>query len=342
MAAFKIYKLHFTSPLHIGDRHVDDGNSLKSIQSDTLYAAITACLAKTGYSIPPDGDLGFTVSSLFPYYQREKGDCPVFFLPMPMKARQPRISETAMAKKVKKIQWVDACLYGSILAGDSLFDGSDRYLPCIQETYLTTVQLAEDANHSREFVCSEVMQRVELRSRTGEEDAVPYYVDRILFRYESGFYFIAEGDTSLLEKALGILSVEGIGTDRNVGFGFFEFTTDTLTIDLPAKANHQLALSLLIPESRGQLAELMGSDCVAYDFARRGGWINTYPYATLHKNAIYGFLPGSVFWLKEGNPCRTIGKIVSLKPQLGELMPDHDVFRNGRAVMLPVYVKPNR
>jgi hypothetical protein len=58
---FLIYKLHFTTPLHLGDARDDYSVSLKSIASDTMYAALTACLAKIGKEIPPDGDLGFTI-----------------------------------------------------------------------------------------------------------------------------------------------------------------------------------------------------------------------------------------------------------------------------------------
>ena len=72
MATFKIFKLHFTAPLHISDPHDDLGNSQKVIHSDTLYAALMSCLAKRGESLPEDGDLGFTVSSLFPYFQKDK------------------------------------------------------------------------------------------------------------------------------------------------------------------------------------------------------------------------------------------------------------------------------
>jgi CRISPR-associated protein Csm4 len=335
MATFKIFKLHFTSPLHIGDRHEDDGSSLKIIHSDTLYAALLACMAKTGQTIPDDGDLGFTVSSLFPYFQREKDSQPIYFLPMPMKAQPMEINDVSMAKKVKKVQWVDVAFYEKILSG-VVFSEDD--IPNIQETYLTNDQLPQDDNGSREFVRSEVSQRVVLDSRTGEEDALPYYVDKILFKYESGLYFIAEGDTDLLEKALKILSVEGIGTDRNVGFGFFDYSIDELTIELPKQANHQVSLSLLIPESKEQLSKLMDSENIAYDFTRRGGWITTYPYTTLRKNAIYGFLPGSVFSLKDDDSS-VIGKIVNLKPEIGEMTPDHPIWRNGKAIMLPINLK---
>lgn len=334
MTKFKIYKLHFTSPLHIGDRHEDDGNSLKTIHSDTLYAALLACLAKIGHPIPEDGDLGFVISSLFPYFQRSKESKPVYFLPMPMRARPIELKDVSMAKKVKKVQWVDATLYESILIGEVF---SDNYLTYIQESYLANEQLPEDVNGSKEFVKSEVSQRVKIVSRTGEEDAEPYYVDKVLFKYESGLYFIVQGNTDMLEKALKLLSIEGIGTDRNVGFGFFDYSNDELSIELPKQANHQVSLSLLIPESRDQLYSLMDSEHVAYDFTRRGGWITTSPYTTLRKNAIYGFLPGSVFCMKDDD-CSVIGKIVDLKPEIGDMTPDHPIWRNGKAIMLPMYI----
>ena len=339
MATFKIYKLHFTAPLHISDQHEDEGASQKTIQSDTLYAALTSCLAKTGPLLPEDGDLGFVVSSLFPYFQKDEKSNPIYFLPIPLHARQGEPKDLSLAKKVKKVQWVDSALYGGILSGSSFFDGTEEFLPYIQETYLTKVQLPENTNGSKEFVKSEVSQRVTLKSRTGEEDAMPYYVDKILFRHHAGLFFIAEGDTTLLEKALTFLSMEGIGTDRNVGFGFFEFSTDELTIELPEQANHQMALSLFIPESKEQLTALMKSDRIAYDFTRRGGWVTTYPYNTLRKNAIYGFLPGSVFSKEADSPCVPTGRIVDLKPDVGEESPEHPVWRNGKAIMLPINIK---
>ena len=338
-AIYKLYKLHFTSPLHIADRHEDESNSLKTIQSDTLYSALMSCLAKTGCTIPDNGDLGFTISSLFPYYQRGKDNYPVYFLPMPIQARISELSDVSMAKKVKSVQWVDVALYSRLLSGNSFFDGTDEYYQFIQESYLTKQVLPEDANGYKEFVRSEVSQRVTLQSRTGEEDALPYYVDKILFKYDSGLFFLAEGDTEMLENALSILSNEGIGTDRNVGFGIFEYSVENLALELPDDADHQVTLSLFIPESKEQLNELLASNDVAYDFTRRGGWITTYPYNTLRKNAIYGFMPGSVFNLKEGQVCASIGGIVNLKPDMGKLTPDHPIWRNGKAIMLPIKMK---
>lgn len=336
MATYKLYKLHFTAPLHIADSHEDSSNSLKTVQSDTLYAALMSCLAKTGAAISGDGDLGFTVSSLFPYFQKGKDDRPVYFLPMPMQASMPELTDVSKAKKVKKIQWVDSDIYAKVLSGGSFFDGTDEFITHIQESYLTKVSLPEDANGSKEFVRSEVSQRVTLQSRTGEDDAKPYYVDKILFRYNSGLYFLAIGDTALLEKALNTLAREGIGTDRGVGFGFFDYSSDSLTLETPANADHLVSLSLLIPESKEQLIELLASDDAAYDLTRRGGWITTYPYTTLRKNAIYAFIPGSVFRMPKQPADMVMGKIVNLRPDVGELSPDHPIWRNGKSLMLPI------
>lgn len=336
MTAFKIYKLHFTAPLHIGDQHEDGSSSLRAIQSDTLYAALTSCLAKTGNAIPIDGYLGFTVSSLFPYYQHTAESRPIYFLPMPLQSRQPELQDVSKAKKLKKVQWVDSMLYGDILNGTFSLINGENLLPYIKGSYLTKEELPLDEDGSCEFVISEISQRVTLKSRTGHEDAKPYYVDKIIFRHHAGFFFLAEGDTTLLDKALNILAMEGIGTDRNIGFGFFEYSTDNIAIELPKESTHQLALSLLIPESEEQLTRLIASDSVAYDFIRRGGWITTYPFTTIRKCAIYGFLPGSVLKKESGQDYKPIGRIVNLAPEVGELSPDHPIWRNGKSIMLPI------
>jgi CRISPR-associated protein Csm4 len=335
MATFSVYRLYFTAPLHIGSHQDDESQSKKALSSDALYAALTSCLAKSGDDIPADGDLGFTISNLFPYYQREAASCPVYFLPMPLHIWQARLKDVSVAKKVKKVKWVDAALFANILSGH--FD-MNISLPFVQEAYLTQTELPEDANGSKEFVKSEVSQRVTLESRTGDKDARPYFVDKVLFRHHAGLYFMAEGNTERLDRVLRLLSLEGLGTDRNVGFGFFDYQKDRISIELPQQADHQIALSLLIPESEEQLKALLDSEQVAYDFTRVGGWITTSPYTTLRKNAIYGFLPGSILKCADIGKCSPIGRIVDLQPQVGSLTPDHPIWRCGRSLMLPIII----
>ena len=335
---FKTYKLHFTAPLHINNHRSDESVSLKTIESDTLYAALTACLAKMGEELPKedwDGDLKFTISSLFPFYQwKEKAEL-IYFLPMPLQARMPELKDVALAKKVKKVQWVDSRLYNKLLQGEHFFDGKDGKTNHIQGPYLTETALPQDKDGSRDFVKSDVIRRASVADRTGQGDAMPFYIDRITFRYDSGLYFLATGDTTLLDKALRLLKEEGLGTDRHVGFGYFDVEKGSLDIDTPKDAKHRVSLSFFIPESQEQLKNLLNSDDVAYDFVRRGGWITTEPYNTLRKNVIYGFLPGSVFCNINQ---QELGKIVDLKPDIGDLPPNHSIWRNGKAIMLPINI----
>ena len=338
MATFKIFKLHFTAPLHISDSHEESDVSMKTIHSDTLQAALMSCLAKTGQTIPENGDLGFVTSSLFPYYQEKSDSSPVYFLPMPL--MPINLTDATLGKKIKSLQWVEVTLFEKLLAGYDLSVDINANQDIIQDSYLAQTSLPADINGSKEFIRSKVAERVSIEDRTGRSDARPYYMDRILFKDYAGLYFLATGKTDLLEKAIYLLSQEGIGSNRHVGFGFFDYTVEDVSLDLPSGANHLLSLSLFIPESKQQLQQMLASEDVAYDFIRRGGWITTYPYSTLRKNAIYGFLPGSVFsFTTNASVPMCLGKIVDLRPTLGDATPSHPIWRNGKSIMIPIKLK---
>lgn len=339
MAKFKIYKLHFKASLHISDLREDASVSLKQIHSDTFHAALIACLAKVGAPIPEDGDFGCAISDLFPYYQLNKESEPIYFLPMPLQSSLLQLPDPAYAKKAKKVQWVDAKLYSQLLKGHNFFLDE---LHLIQGAFLTETILPKDASGSIEFVKSEMVQRVEMKDRTGQSNVLPYYVDRITFRDYAGFYFLASGENmSMLEEALSILEMEGIGTDRNVGYGHFETLSKDeqgmpleMEIDTPSDADYHVTLSMFIPETEEQLRQLLSSERVAYDFTRRGGWITTYPYNTYRKNAIYAFLPGSIF--RKIDNRKVIGRIADLTPKGEGITINHHIWRNGKSIMLPI------
>lgn len=326
----KIYKLHFTSPLHIGDARDDYGVSLKTITSDTMYAALISCLAKLGKEVPQNGDLGCAISNLFPFYQKGKGTNSVLFFPKPLKQTLPT-SEKAIAerKKIKKVAWLDSEHFSKILKGEQLFD--ERTIDnAIQGEYLTSQTIDKD------FVVSQVSPRVKV-SRDGQENAVPFYMDRIMFKDYSGLFFIATGDTSLLEDAMKLLQYEGIGTDRNVGNGYFEYEDDSFEIEIPDNAEYQMSLSMFIPESKEQLQSMLDSDEIAYDFQRRGGWITTPPHNTLRKKYVYAFTAGSVFASKS-NDIEQKGLVgVDLNPTIKWAQKvEHPIWRCGRALFLPI------
>lgn len=337
---FTAYKLNFTSPLHISDHRKDGSFSLRYIQSDTLYAAIIYILTISGEDTPEDGVLPFTVSSLFPYFKTSpKKETPsVFFLPMPLGTVFADVDDSTVFKKMKKVKWVDSKMYGEILSGKApQYKYSDGTL-MIQGDYLTKVTVPKDANGRPDFIVSALMQRASIPDRTGKEDTVTYYMDRIMFRPGSGLYFLADGKLDLLEKALDLLSLEGLGSDKNVGMGSFTYEKDTVKIEVPENADYMTSLSLFIPESKTFTNKMLEGENVAYDFSRRGGWITD---TTLRKNVIYGFLPGSVFRIPEDiknrkNYILIEGKTVDLQPtpQIGNI--NHPVWRSGNAMLFPI------
>lgn len=332
MATFTTYRLHFTTPVHIGDNREDYGSSLLSIQSDTLQAALTACLAKTGTTIPQNGDLGFTCSSLFPYYQKDRESKPIYFFPKPLNQKLPKLKDLSKAKQVKKVQWIDAAFFEKILFGQSPIQ-SETDCDYIQSTYLSKESIPTD------FIQRQISPRVSV-SRTGMEDATPFYMERLFFTDYSGLFFLAVGDTRLLDQGIGILSQEGIGTDRNVGNGYFEFEKAAIELDIPQNGSHALNLSMFIPDNKNQLEQLLSGKNVAYDFSRRGGWITDTAYTGIRKNFIHAFLPGSVF-AKEMQQAECSGRIVNLAPDLSEINMQpipHPIWRSGRALFLPINI----
>lgn len=335
---FTIFRLHFTAPLHLGNEREDYAESLGIIHSDSMYAALTAALFKVGWKPPNEfkGHLGCTISSLFPFYQKEK-EPPVYFFP---KSRKQEIMEEGLLedhKKIKKIKWLDKEFFEDYARGKSL-----------QELYLRGKSGEKDENKYHKgdyftkasipenFISKQVFPRVTV-SRNGKDDADPFYMERLFFKDNSGMFFLAEGNTTLLEKALTILEQEGIGTDRNVGNGFFECEKDTLELELPDNSSYQMNLSLFLPAEKEQLKEQLDNQA-AYAFKKRGGWISTPPYNTIRKNRIYMFEEGSIFQTDIDKPM-TDGRIVNLKPDTSKLPADlqgiHDIWRNGKAIFIP-------
>lgn len=325
---FKVYKLHFKTPLHIGDERDDYSISLKTYQSDAMYAALTSCLAKVGQAIPKDGDLGFSISSLFPFYQEDSTEKrAVYFFPKLLKQKLPDLKDLSNTKKIKKVNWLELSAFEQIINGELQLN--DETINIIQGDFLSAKKIDKD------FISSQVVPRVTV-SRDFSEDAKPFYMDRIYFKEKSGLFFIAIGNTILLDKALEILKEEGIGTDRNIGNGFFDVTTDEIELKMP-ESTYATNLSMFCPENKEQLQEMLNDEHIAYDFTKRGGWITTPPYNTIRKNTIHMFTPASVF--KSADPLSNIivkGKIVDLNPKSTFPGIEHPIWRNGKSIFIPV------
>lgn len=327
MKKFRIYKLHFTAPLHLGDERADYDKSLSVYHSDSMYAAIISVLAKVGYAIPEKGDLGFSISSLFPFYQKEEKGDPVFFLP---KIKKQDDFDSDIRKKVKRIEWLDVSSFNDYINGKSLFNNSNTGQ--MKGVYYTNQDIGTG------FISTEVNPRVTV-SRSGQEDARPFYMERLYFKDYSGLYFIFSGEnSSVLEKTLNVLKNEGIGTDRTVGNGLFEWEFGEIQLKLP-ESEYASNLSLFIPEDKEQTKQMLEGNIVAYNIQKRGGWITDSGLNSFRKNNIYAFTEGSVFKIPTINQTQFFGKTVDLKPKLNYEhigVEEHPIWRNGKAIFIPV------
>ena len=238
---FTAYLLHFTSPLHISDSRDDYGSSRSSLTSDGIYAALTSALASLGREIPAGGDLGCTVSSLFPFCQAEDGH-PTLFFPKPMSAKVPQVDDLSKLKLLKKVAWLDQHYFEQMLAGMPVLDGTDATSHICGRYMVSDTQGFDEG-----FITSSVVQRVTIPDSEHREPPTPFYMDRIWFNGRSGLFFLCEGDTSLVDQAMPLLAQSGIGTDRNVGNGFFEYEKSTISLNLPESVEAAVSLSTYIP-----------------------------------------------------------------------------------------------
>lgn len=327
---FKCYRIKFKSTLHIGEGKEDYSNSRDKILSDSLHSAIIASLAMQGIEIPEDGNLGFNISDMFPYYKD------TYFFPKPLCQKLPRLEDVTKAKKVKKVSWIDLYYFEKALRGEEIVEES-KIEDVIKGSFMMRSKKDFEGIYD-----SGISARVKV-SRYFDEDAVPFYMDRMYFKKDAGMYFLAEGNTDNLERALNLLQYEGLGTDRNVGNGDFEYEITKLSIEIPEdKCSNLFSLSTYIPHDKEELNELIGGDNVSYKMEKRGGWITSYPYSTFRKNAIYAFSSGSIFSNNKEISSSGIfikGKIVDLKPELPSSQKiEHPIWRNGKSIMLPIKI----
>lgn len=320
---FSIYRLHFTSPLHIGDVRDSYDTSNQTICSDVFYAAVTSCLASIGKSIPSDGDLGCTISSLFPFYQDPSSTKSVLFFPKPLSLKMSNVITDA--KKIKRVEWLDQHYFEQVLSGHQLFS-DDKDIECVQGKYLTSVPIDKD------FIQSHATRRIKV-PQTNDENVKPFFMDRVFFKKNSGLFFLCDGDTTLIDAALSVLQYEGLGTDRHIGYGFFTCQRETLTLNYPDIAERTVSLSMFIPSSPEQFDAMIRDDYAAYSLQRRGGWITTPPHTTKRKKTIYALTPGSVF-SKITDGIFSAGSIVDLCPDNAGIQ--HPVWRCGKALFIPI------
>ncbi|MCS7028718.1 MAG: type III-A CRISPR-associated RAMP protein Csm4 [Bacteroidia bacterium] len=326
LRTFTIFKLYFETPLHIATPSAVYDRTEEFLHSDKMYAAFVAAWAMLGIPIPTPS-FSFAISSLFPFYENS------YLFPKPFSYQVNSTSGIAF-KKLKKIKYVDSTYLQLILQGQDL-NLSD-------ENHINDSILSERAKEIKLFE-KHVVQRVKIEQTPNRRETMPFYLERLYFHEKAGLYFIFEGspqDKELVRTALRLLSDEGIGTDRNVGNGFFTFEETTLSIELPQKANRLLCLGMFLPENQEQLQTMLEN--AEYELKLRGGYISTPPFLSYRKRFINMFSEGSVFSLPEHQTKPSepliLGGYVDLEPDIMKgHTEEHSIIRIGKTLFLPFY-----
>lgn len=326
-----IVRLHFTSPLHIATPSEDYGKSHDMVHSDTIWSAIIHAWAVLGIDIPenPD-DAGFSLSSLFPFtFLNDKS---LYFFPkpfVPFNIQKKEVSD--IAKKLKKIKWVDTVYFEMILNNETV-TGFGKDNEHLQGDWLCGQVL-------NDFIKKDVVPRARVPRIAGEDTTI-YYMERIYFAENSGLFFILnckdEKAKHKIHAALNLLHSEGIGSDRNIGHGKFDWCYDTLKLGVPETSSYCTNLSLFCPKSREELIPML-DDNSRYDLIKRGGWLSDEQWKTFRKQSVYMFREGGVFAIaSNGKALHETGTIVNVTPP-GVNM--HPVWRNGKALFIPIKIE---
>lgn len=328
----RAYKLHFTEPLHISDARSDYGTGETLLHSDGFYAALIASLAKLGVEV--SADLNCTISSLFPFTSStKKPEESIYFFPKPFLDFKS-YTQFDDIKKLKRIEWLDKSYFEGLLKGEIDKPVNET---TIQESFLTEKEINQD------FIERQVVPRVAIPRSQSENDGETniFYIEKTYFAKGSGLFFLQTGETKLLEQALNLLQYEGIGTDRNVGFGSFTYEKiEEFNLEIPESTDYSVALSLFNPSEDFSFNLSLQDKNTAWDIIKRGGWITTEGNIGSRKKSVYMFREGSIF--KGLNSNYTAGKVdIDLKPDESEgfTPPEHPIWRSGKALFLPIKLK---
>lgn len=331
-ANIKLIRIRFTTPLHISNARSDYGVSETVIHSDTLYSAIIEAWNSIGLTklIPQNStvNLPFTISSLFPYASTTNNKEIVYFLPRPA-SYNPEVP-IELVKDVKKIEYIEAEYFKRLQNGGTINI----------DTNLIKKNLLTDKSIQVPLYTRSEVPRVKVPRSLGE-DAQPFYTERIYFHENAGLYFFLQYSNdeilNAIKSALDYLKEEGIGTDRNVGNGKFNYEIEENASiihfnNIPTE--YSLNLSLFIPPDHETVKNIL-DEKTYFAFTTRGGWITTFPYLTLRKKYIRAIKEGSVLKLKNG----ISGKIVDITPDKNRLPINsqniHPIFRVGQSIWVP-------
>ena len=344
MARFKIAKLYFREPLALMSEKKDEfQNEVLMLPSDMIKAAMMSALATVGTQAEIDAlNKGLVVGSAFPFFEKH------YFFPRPMSAlpvehptRNPKNRKT-----VKKIRFIEKPLFEKVLRAEKFIVKEENFIHgnkfLVQDKKKFVLKTVDGSGMGEKIYDTQTVGRVSLGNLivlgTGEKGS-PYYVSRTYFRQGAGLFFIYKTeDEELFRKAMDVWQSEGTGADRRIGNGHFTYELSEINLEVPADADKQMILSKYIPTIEEVKAGLLND--VAYMLRVRGGYVagaSKENYAHWLKNKITVLDESSVFPISFALQ----GRNVVVSNEKLEAVLGHKVYRDGRAISIPIKITEN-
>lgn len=359
------YDLTFPSGVHVGTRGVNLEETQAGIPSDTLFAALVDTWRRLGESPdefaapfvaePPEPP--FLLSSAFPF----AGE--VRFFPAPVNLAHYFAPETvkARAKDIKRIQFLSEALFRKVLQRERLdewlfppdafaepergvaLQGGRLWLTLEEVTGLPApLQRRKGQYHALRRLSVWASTRVPRVTvdRISSTSTI-FHAGRTTFSPGCGLWFGVVwldperriGEIPFREawaRAFRTLAEDGIGGERSVGYGIFEWREGTPFV-LPETTPNRPAVLLSRYHPRPEeLPQALNGENVAYRLTSVAGWLRSPDGAAQRRKRVYLLDAGStIAW-----PGLPAGNVVDVRPDYpaAEGSLPHPVYRYGLAL----------
>jgi CRISPR-associated protein Csm4 len=322
---------------HFGQHGLGQEETLTTLPSDSLFAALVARLALAQGRTAVDqfmepfllGKPPFVLTSCFPF----AGE--VRFFPTPLTAyRSGEADGPVRVKDLKKVRYVSEAIFNRLLHGEKLGNFFAKAVPLQDGAILAA---AEDQKHlpsgdssTAKLWSTEKRPRVAIDRATNFSNI--YFTGQVTFAAGCGLWFATRWleDSPAFQKQvadlLADLAAAGLGGERSSGFGACKITP-AAEVELPeAPAKAWVSLSRYLP-ARDELHALRASQA-CYSLERVGGWLESPGSSGQRRRSLNLVVEGSVL-----GPLDALipGRVVDVRPRY-ETNPDplgHPVYRSG-------------
>ncbi len=324
-----LIKLKFNGPVHFGEPGIGVEKCSYFPRSDTLFSAVCsawrlrfgiASLEELLDAFTKDDEIvkvpPFVLSSGFPFAGGK------YFLPYPNKlfnktiaVEESSVESTRKKKKKSKFPYVESAEFNRIIGrtGDSQFEDDHE----------------SDLNEHFQYV---IDPGVAIDRLSGQTEI--YHRGKVFISETAGVFFLLRfAGNEIREKViecLDCLSHKGLGGERSIGLGSFEFSvSEEDIISTPTNPVAYLNLSLYNPSS-GENQFLDEKHLISYDFEMRGGWASSPDFPEGKRLAALRFFREASIFGFEPN-----GRLVNVNPNGRH---PHPVFKNGMSFSIPTVI----